>query len=61
MQLIFIGESVKTIDMKTDQVYLRQYPQIPWKSIMGLRDINDRRAGKSSHQIPGKRFSVSTF
>lgn len=39
MQLIFIGESVKTIDMKTDQVYLRQYPQIPWKSIMGLRDI----------------------
>lgn len=39
MQLIFIGENVKTIDNKTDHVYLKQYPTIPWNEIMGLRDI----------------------
>ena len=39
MQLIFIGESVKTIDNKTDHRYLADYPDIPWRQIMGLRDI----------------------
>lgn len=39
MQLIFIGESVKTIDNKTNHTYLIQYAQIPWNEIMGLRDI----------------------
>ena len=38
MQLIFIGESVKVIDVK-DNTYLSQYPDIPWTAIMGLRDI----------------------
>ena len=33
MQLVFIGESVKTIDNKTNHSYL------PWTAIMGLRDI----------------------
>lgn len=39
MQLIFIGESVKTIDNKTSHLYLMNYPNIPWNQIMGLRDI----------------------
>lgn len=39
MQLIFIGESVKVIDNKTQHSYLSLYPDIPWSSIMGLRDI----------------------
>jgi len=39
MQLIFIGESVKVIDDKAGSAYLKQYPDIPWKEIMGLRDI----------------------
>ena len=39
MQLIFIGESVKVIDSKTQHQYLPQYPNIPWTNIMGLRDI----------------------
>ncbi|WP_102407609.1 DUF86 domain-containing protein [Parabacteroides bouchesdurhonensis] len=39
MQLIFIGESVKTIDYKTNHEYLKNYPCIPWTEIMGLRDI----------------------
>lgn len=39
MQLIFIGESIKTLDNKTNHAYLPHYPQIPWNEIMGLRDI----------------------
>ncbi len=39
MQLIFIGESLKTIDNKTAHNYLVHYPNIPWNAIMGLRDI----------------------
>lgn len=39
MQLIFIGESVKTIDNKTEHSYLKRYPTVPWTGIMGLRDI----------------------
>ena len=39
MQLIFIGESAKTIDRKTNHLYLKDYPGIPWVAIMGLRDI----------------------
>lgn len=39
MQLVFIGESVKTIDNKTNHSYLIKYTDIPWTAIMGLRDI----------------------
>ncbi len=39
MQLIFIGENVKTLDNKTEHEYLKLYPEIPWHDIMGLRDI----------------------
>lgn len=39
MQLIFIGESIKSIDTKAGHDYLTRYPAIPWKEIMGLRDI----------------------
>ena len=39
MQLIYIGESVKSIDAQTDSQYLVNYPEIPWTDIMGLRNI----------------------
>ena len=39
MQLIFIGESVKVIDNKTNHSYLKKYPNVPWSEIMGVRDI----------------------
>ena len=39
MQLIYIGESIKSIDAKTDTKYLVNYPEIPWNDIMGLRNI----------------------
>lgn len=38
MQLIFVGETVKVIDGKFPN-YLCKYPAVPWKEIMGLRDI----------------------
>lgn len=39
MKLIFIGESVKNIDKITNQTLLTKYPEVPWKDLMGLRDI----------------------
>lgn len=38
MQLIFIGESIKVLDAKNAE-YLVHYPEIPWREIMGLRDV----------------------
>lgn len=39
MLLIAIGESFKNIDKITDKKLLMTYPIIPWKDVMGLRDI----------------------
>ena len=39
MKLIFIGESVKNIDKLTNHTLFVNYPEVPWKDLMGLRDI----------------------
>ena len=39
MRLQVIGETIKSIDDKTRQTLLSQYPQIPWHKIIGLRNI----------------------
>ena len=39
MLLIYIGESIKSIESKTDSQYLIKYPEVPWTDIMGLRNI----------------------
>lgn len=39
MKLIAIGESLKRLDKITDRQLLPQYPAIPWRDIMGMRDI----------------------
>lgn len=39
MQLINIGEALKRIDKITNQQLLKDYPQIEWKKVMGMRDI----------------------
>lgn len=39
MKLIFIGESVKNIDKITNHTLFADYPEVPWKDLMGLRDI----------------------
>lgn len=39
MRIQVIGESVKTIDDKTQHQLLNKYPQIPWRKIIGLRNF----------------------
>ena len=39
MQLIAIGESLKTLDKITGNSLFRRYPDIDWKKIKGMRDI----------------------
>ena len=39
MKLIFMGESVKTIDRLSAGKLFLLFPSIPWKEIMKLRDI----------------------
>ena len=39
MKLIATGESVKNLDKLTHGHLLVLYPQIPWREVMGMRDI----------------------
>ena len=39
MVLIAIGETVKNLDKITENKLLPLYPSIPWKNVMGIRDI----------------------
>ena len=39
MKLIAVGESIKNLDKLTDRRLLVNYPQIPWREVMGMRDI----------------------
>ena len=39
MRLTAIGESIKNLDKQTNKELLVQYPEIPWKHVMGIRDI----------------------
>lgn len=39
MKLTAIGESIKNLDKQTNKELLVQYPEIPWKHVMGIRDI----------------------
>ena len=39
MVLIAIGESIKNLDKVSEEKLLPTYPSIPWKKVMGIRDI----------------------
>lgn len=39
MKLIAVGESLKNIDKITDKKLLKQYSEIEWKKIKGIRDF----------------------
>lgn len=39
MKLIAVGESIKNLDKLTDRKLLPRYPHIPWREVMGMRDI----------------------
>lgn len=39
MKIIAVGESIKNIDKHTGKSLLVRYPEIPWKNVMGARDV----------------------
>lgn len=39
MKLIVIGEILKKIDKRTGGQLFDEYPEIPWKEAMGIRDV----------------------
>ena len=39
MRLLAIGEGFKNIDKLSDNNLLKNYPNIPWKQVKGIRDI----------------------
>ena len=38
MNLIALGETVKGLDKLTDGQLLKNYPDVYWKGVMGMRD-----------------------
>ncbi len=38
MCLLVVGEELKKIDQLTDKQLLPQYPNIPWREVIGMRD-----------------------
>lgn len=39
MVLLSVGEAFRQIDEKTQGEFLRQYPQIPWRAVIGMRNV----------------------
>ena len=39
MLLIAVGESFKKIDKETEGLFLKKYPEIDWKGVIGVRNI----------------------
>ena len=39
MRLVAIGEGFKNIDKLSNNQLLKNYPNIPWKNVKGIRDI----------------------
>ena len=39
MRLVAIGEGFKNIDKLSNNELLKNYPNIPWKNVKGIRDI----------------------
>lgn len=39
IRLQVIGETIKAVDDKTAHVLFSSYPQIPWRQVIGLRNI----------------------
>ena len=39
MKLSAVGKSIKNLDKITEHQLLPNYPEIPWKNVMGVRDF----------------------
>ncbi|WP_126147388.1 DUF86 domain-containing protein [Synechococcus elongatus] len=39
MVLLSVGEAFRQIDDKTEGQYLSRYPEIPWRGVIGMRNV----------------------
>ncbi len=39
MVLLSVGEAFRQIDDKTEGQFLANYPEIPWKAVIGMRNV----------------------
>ncbi len=39
MVLLSVGEAFRQIDEKTQGEFLAQYPEIPWRAVIGMRNV----------------------
>ena len=52
MRIQVIGETIKAIDDKTQRSFFKDYPQVPWAKVIGLRNIISHEYGNvDSEQI----------
>jgi uncharacterized protein with HEPN domain len=51
MRLQVIGETIKAIDEKTHKELFSNYPEIPWRKIVGLRNIISHEYANIDYEI----------
>ena len=51
LRLQVIGETIKAIDDKTRQALFIRYPQIPWRKVIGLRNIISHEYANIDYEI----------
>ena len=51
MRIQVIGETIKAIDDKTQKNFLKDYPQIPWTKVIGLRNIISHEYANIDYEI----------
>ena len=51
MRIQVIGETIKAVDDKTQKNFLKDYPQIPWAKVIGLRNIISHEYATIDYEI----------
>ena len=51
MRIQVVGETIKSIDDKTKGDFFSHYPEIPWKKIIGLRNIISHEYANIDYEI----------
>ena len=46
-----IGETIKAVDDKTQKNFLKDYPQIPWAKVIGLRNNTSHEYANIDYEI----------
>ena len=51
MRIQVIGETIKAIDDKTQRSFFKDYPQVPWAKVIGLRNIISHEYANIDYEI----------